>query len=339
MLSDSKTRRDAAPSVEPGHPPCPVLSPGEYREMLHKARSEGQGKFPWELLTLSIAVLLAAVGYGLLSIEHPWAFVFAALPLGFAMLLLQIVLHECAHDKLIRHHGLNNAIGWLIGLWVLTPFFSFRRGHAIHHYCLGTDNDPTASPRTTERGHQLVKAIIRLRLVPILYLGGVYGPYVFHDLLAKGPGTRRPMLSYVISVTAIFGLHTALAWYFGVSRYLMFLGIGFWLSALLYEYLFTQNQHIGLLPIPRDAARYPYRDQHGFSRSVRLGWARLFLFFNLHKEHHMYPQLPCRYLPHIHEWLKKHRADVLTYTSDDLGVLRRRQNLRVYSPTAGDYDA
>ena len=29
-------------------------APGEYREMLHQARSGGQGKFPWEFLTLSM---------------------------------------------------------------------------------------------------------------------------------------------------------------------------------------------------------------------------------------------------------------------------------------------
>jgi fatty acid desaturase len=241
---------------------------------------------------------------------------------------------------LLPRTRINTAAGWIIGLWGLTPYFSFRRGHVAHHRHAGTDHDPTAAPRGGRRGQRLVEFLIRLRLVPILYLGGVFWPYFTFDLRTSERSSRsfKRVAGYCFNLAAIAGLHIALALLLGAARYGVLLAGGFWISALLYEYLFTQNQHIGLLPDgPPDGISHS-RDQHTFSRSIRLKCDGLFLYFNLHKEHHLCPQVPYRSLPKVHDWLRQHRPDILEYTSSELGPLRRRRNLRVYTPTAGDHE-
>lgn len=314
----------------------PVLTQAECHEMLDYVRESGPVNFPWELAALLTAITSMT---GSLLLLYSWlAFPASVLLLATSMLLFQLLLHECAHHALFRSRAPNAAAGWLIGLMVATPFFSFRRGHSVHHSGLGTDDDPTAAPRDARSRNLLIDLLVQLRIIPILYLGGVYGPYLLFDFRHRSRQSPVCLMSYVINLLAILALHATLAWLCGWDRYLLLLLAAFWLSGIFYEYLFTQNQHIGLLPGPETGDRYRPRHQVNFSRSVRLPCAGLFLYFNLHKEHHLFPQLPCRYLPRIHHWLQRHRSDILDFTSEHLGVLKRRTSLNLFTPTAGDHE-
>ena len=316
----------------------PVLTQTECREMLDHARGIGPVKFPWEFTALVAAITFMLCSLAFLM-RHTWLSSAAGVPLlATSLLLFQLLLHECAHDALFRSRLQNTIAGWLIGLIVITPFFSFRRGHSVHHSCLGTDDDPTAAPRDARSRNAMIDLLVRIRIIPILYLGGVYGPYLLFDFRNRGRQSPLCFVSYGINLLAIPALHCTLASLCGWDRYPLFLLAAFWLSGIFYEYLFTQNQHVGLLPGPGSAARYRYRQQVNFSRSVRLPCAGFFLYFNLHKEHHLFPQLPCRYLPRIHQWLQQHRSDVLGFTSEHPGILKRRMSLNLFSPTAGDHE-
>lgn len=318
--------------------PFPVLTQAECHEMLDHVREIGPVKFPWELAAVVTAITSMTCSLLLVKL-HSWStFPASVLLLATSMLLFQLLLHECAHNALFRSRHGNAIAGWLIGLMVATPFFSFRRGHSAHHSCLGTDDDPTAAPRDARPRNRLIDLLVQLRIFPILYLGGVYGPYLLFDIRNRSRQSPTCLMSYGINLFAILALHSTLAWLCGWECYILLLLAAFWLSGVFYEYLFTQNQHVGLLPGPETGDRYRHRQQVNFSRSVRLPCAGLFLYFNLHKEHHLFPQLPCRYLPQIHQWLQKHRSDILDFTSEHLGVLKRRTSLNLFTPTAGDHD-
>lgn len=306
--------------------------------MLEHARGVGPVTFRWEWAVMFGAVSLLASSLFLFLLQSTVASVAGVVMLGVSLLLFQLLLHECAHRSLFRSRWMNTVTGWLMGLWCLMPFFSFRRGHAVHHSSLGVEGDPTAAPRDARRQSRLLDMLVWLRVVPILYLGGVYGPYLLFDFRQRSHQPRRCLVVYTINLLAILLLHLTLAWSVGWNRYPWFLLAAFWLSGVFYEYLFTQHQHIGLLPGPETPDRFSHRQQVNCSRSIRLPGAGMFLFFHLHKEHHLFPQLPCRYLPRIHQWLQENRSDVLGFTSEYLGVLRRRRHLNLHTPTAGDHD-
>ena len=313
---------------------CPVLTRSEYRELLRVAKRCGPVFLPWHVIALLVGCALVLSSYGALMLESAWIGFLSGLLLAIGMLMLQVVLHEASHHSLVRSSWGNSSIGWLTGLVVLTPFCSYQRGHAAHHRFAGTQNDPTAAPDGPRWHKGLVNRLVKLRVVPILYLGGVYVPYLLYDL--KSPSTTHKV-EWSLNLLAIALLQTLLAWVVGPVRYLIVLMFAFWLSAMLYEYLFTQHQHVGLLPVPRNCDRYRLREQQAFSRSVRMPCAGMLLFFNLHKEHHLFPNLPCGYLPRVHHWLCQNRPDLLDFTSEHLGILQRRSELRLYEPTEGDH--
>lgn len=312
----------------------PVLTHSEYRELLCATRQSGSVQWPWHFIALMVACLLMLGGYGTLSLGSVWACFVSCLLLAIGMLMLQVVMHEVAHNSLVRRPRGNALIGWFAGLLVLTPFCSYRRGHHAHHRFAGTERDPTAAPDTSRWHKVLVNRLVKLHVVPVLYLGGVYVAYLIYD--AKSKSTTHK-LEWALNLLEIILLQAILAWLFGPFRYLLVLVFAFWVSAILYEYLFTQHQHVGLLLGPRHNDRYRLREQQVFSRSVRMRCAGILMFFNLHKEHHLFPNLPCGYLPRVHDWLQRNRPDVLEYTSDYLGIFQRRSDLRIYEPTPGDH--
>lgn len=321
------------PEVKPEYP---VLTRIEYRELLGAARRTGPVPIPWHLIALLVTSLLMLCSYGTLVLPGAWSWLLSGLMMSIGILMLQVVLHEAAHQVLFRSRWGNALIGSLAGLLVLTPFCSYQRGHVAHHRFAGTPRDPTAVPQASRWRKQWVDSLVKLYVVPVLYLGGVYFPYLVYDW--KSP-SRTHKLECCFTLLAMACLHGMLAWVFGPIRYLSVLMLAFWGAAMLYEYLFTQHQHVGLLPVPRNCDQYRLREQQVFSRSVRMPCAGMLMFFNLHKEHHLFPSLPCCYLPRIHHWLRQNRPDLLDFTSDHLGILQRRSDLRVYGPTEGDHEA
>ncbi|MGI9469744.1 MAG: fatty acid desaturase family protein [Rubripirellula sp.] len=318
-----------------GNHEYPVLTRSEHREIFRAAQQSGPVVFPWHLIALLVAFLLMLSSYWVLMLESTWACCLSGLLLANGMLMLQVVLHEAAHHSLFRSSWVNAVMGWFAGLLVLTPFSSYRRGHVAHHCFAGTMRDPTAAPDAPRWHKGVVTCLVKLHVVPILYLGGVYVPYLIYDSKSK---STKHKLEWCLNLLEIILLQAMLAWLLGPVRYLIVLAFAFWLSAMLYEYLFTQHQHVGLLPVPRSNERYSLREQQVFSRSVRMRCAGLLMFFNLHKEHHLFPSLPCCYLPRVHHWLQQNRPDVLGFTSEHLGVLQRRSDLRIYAPSEGDHE-
>jgi len=140
----------------PDHTAFPVLTKDECRSILEHVQTVGAVRFPWEFAAMTVAFLLSLSSCLLLVTDNLALHLTAVLSLASALLLLQLLLHECAHNALFRSRLLNGIVGWLTGLFVLTPFFSYRRGHSIHHSFLGTPLDPTAAPGSHHPWQRLV---------------------------------------------------------------------------------------------------------------------------------------------------------------------------------------
>ncbi|MFM7833001.1 MAG: fatty acid desaturase, partial [Planctomycetaceae bacterium] len=113
----------------------PVITKDECLSILEHVQTVGPVRFPWEFAGLLVAPALVVGSLPLLLTDSLTLQSLGVLLMAYAMLLFQLLLHECAHDALFGSRRLNIVVGWLIGLFVLTPFLSYRRGHAMHHTC------------------------------------------------------------------------------------------------------------------------------------------------------------------------------------------------------------
>ena len=66
-----------------------------------------------------------------------WLTLVLALPAAGLQIRLFIFQHDCGHGSFFRSSKLNNALGGLIGVLMLTPYRYWRRTHAIHHASSG----------------------------------------------------------------------------------------------------------------------------------------------------------------------------------------------------------
>jgi fatty acid desaturase len=314
--------------------PCPKLKPDEVKVIL-RAALNCKPNAPHPLVVILPALVVTLTGYFLVGEYLPLAVVTVPL-LALSLTVLSVAVHEAAHGTLFASRRANLMIGLVLGALVWTPFLSFRRGHKAHHRWAGsqTSKDPTAAPLAPVAPNRMLDLALQLR-TPVLFWAGVYAPYLLYDLRPTDDRRRGHLPGYAANVLAIVALHGAIAWVVGALPYLVAAAGGFVGWGIVYESLFTRHQHLGLLPVPAGRDRYSPRDQAQFSRSVQVPLAGLLFHFNLHKEHHLFPGLPFRYLPGVRDALRQLRPDVYGFTRQT----RRHPATRAHellTPRVGD---
>jgi fatty acid desaturase len=249
---------------------------------------------PRPLAHLAVAmrqlVLLLLTAYGLWKVPQPWFWMPLALLQGFHVLGFIILLHEWVHDSIFRRPHPH----WMRVLGVLYAFPSslsasqFARWHMDHHYELGSsDDDP-------KRAHLTPKIVTRwykaLYLTPALFV--IYALASSREARGYPPALRR-RIAWERTVNIVLHLGLAAG---------LWAGGGFGLVGrtylaplfLAFPVAFTVNrlgQHYDIDP----------DDPLQWSTLVRSQpvWNFLFLWSNLHLEHHYFPRVPCYRLPEL----------------------------------------
>jgi omega-6 fatty acid desaturase (delta-12 desaturase) len=66
-----------------------------------------------------------------------WLTLFLAVPTAGFMVRCFIIFHDCCHGSFFRSIKVNDKLGLVLGVLVLTPFYQWKHSHAIHHATAG----------------------------------------------------------------------------------------------------------------------------------------------------------------------------------------------------------
>jgi omega-6 fatty acid desaturase (delta-12 desaturase) len=77
-------------------------------------------------------LMLVAVRSG-----QSWLYLLLILPAAGFLVRLFLIQHDCGHGSFLRSRRANNWIGRMISVLTLTPYHTWRRGHASHHATSG----------------------------------------------------------------------------------------------------------------------------------------------------------------------------------------------------------
>ncbi len=235
------------------------------------------------LVALRHVVVTAAIAAGLWYFEQPWIWVPLAFLQGFQILGFVILLHEQVHDAIFDRPR----PGWMRFLGLAYAFPSsisatqFGRWHLDHHAELGSwTDDPKRAHLTPKIVHPLYKL---LYLTPALFV-------IYSIASAKEARTYPAALRRRINLERAtnIGLHLAMlaalvafaGWSVAVRVYLVPLFV-------MFPIAFTVNrlgQHYDMDPSD------PLKWTTLINPSP--GWDFLYLWHNLHLEHHYYPRVP-----------------------------------------------
>jgi omega-6 fatty acid desaturase (delta-12 desaturase) len=66
-----------------------------------------------------------------------WLTLLLAVPTAGFMVRTFIIFHDCGHGSFFKSNWANSFMGTITGILTFTPYFSWRRDHAIHHATAG----------------------------------------------------------------------------------------------------------------------------------------------------------------------------------------------------------
>ncbi len=250
---------------------------------------------------LSGTVAVTAAG-GWLSTHDavvPWAV--GQIVLAVALVEWFVLLHECGHDTLFRTHALHRPAGYVAGFFALIPFECWRRIHARHHRWTGwQDLDPTTvalTPRPRSRFECWAVNVCWKYWVPLF--STTYRVDNFWNmprLLRLFRSDRRARRSVIRNLAAQTAAYIAVVLLVGPLLLARSAGAALVLTFMMEDVLLlSQHTHVPMgLSHGRAVEPYTALAQQPFTRSLRLpAWlSRIWLHFDAHELHHMYPFVP-----------------------------------------------
>jgi fatty acid desaturase len=235
-------------------------------------------------------LLLAGCTWGLVTINHPVAWIPLALVQGFTVFNFTVLLHEVVHHTVFagRRPGWDRLLAWLYAVPSGISASQFTRWHLDHHAELGSDEDDPKrhhlSPKRNARWFKLLYATPAL--FPIYFRAARCESATYPLPLQQQIRRERLVsiaahLSVLAGLWSLFGADAALRAYI-VPVFFVF-PVAFMLNRL--------GQHYDI--DPSDPAKWgTLMRSHWF-------WNLVFLNSNLHLEHHYFPGVPYYRLPQL----------------------------------------
>lgn len=172
----------------------------------------------FQLATTGAAFIALLVIMGVASHDRYWLTLLLAIPAGGLLVRLFIIQHDCGHGSFFPSRAANNLLGRLLSVLTLTPYESWKRGHAAHHASAGNldrrgQGDVDTLTVTEYRALAPLKRLLyRLYRSPfVMVLAGAPANFILLQRLPLGRSlrdrtSRRSILALDLVLLAIAGL-------------------------------------------------------------------------------------------------------------------------------------
>ncbi|MCA9969932.1 MAG: fatty acid desaturase [Anaerolineales bacterium] len=211
-----------------------------------------------------------------------------------------IIFHDCGHGAFFENRRANEIVGFLTGVLVATPYFSWRHAHALHHASSGdldrrgdgdiwmmTVDEYVAASRWKRLGYRLYRS-------PLVLFG--IGPAFQFMLSERWPkyGRKRERRSVLITDVVLLLLGILMSLLIGFKTFIVLQGSVLWLAAIGGVWLFyVQHQYEGMYWQRHEEWSYALAAVEGssfYKLPKVLQWFTGNIGF--HHIHHLSPRIP-----------------------------------------------
>jgi omega-6 fatty acid desaturase (delta-12 desaturase) len=166
---------------------------------------------------------LWVAGYYLLAVSYWLTLATSVLAAGFLVRIF-IIFHDCGHGAFFSSRRANDAVGFLTGVLTFTPYFDWRREHALHHATAG-DLDrrglgdvATMTVEEYRRAPAWRRVAYRLYRNPLFLLGvGPLWVFLIKQRFPRRGSGRRERLSVHLTNLALVAVGAVLSLTIGFS--------------------------------------------------------------------------------------------------------------------------
>jgi acyl-lipid omega-6 desaturase (Delta-12 desaturase) len=253
------------------------------------------------LVVIAADLLLVVLAFWLLGLQSLPAYLLSQLLLALFFFHSFSILHECVHGNVHKKQLVNSLIGHYASLFCFFPYFPWRYIHTKHHQWAGNlEKDPVLVHLRRWRELNHVPWIARFGWKSWMPISGFLQQFVYWlypiTMWREGSMNRQAFFRSVMSIGWSISGYVLLFMLFPAQ--VNFANL--WLSLLLYLVaveLVNLPHHVGMptLRIGASRDRLKLWDQHETTRSCHypgLLSELLVLNFNIHTEHHLFPDLP-----------------------------------------------
>jgi omega-6 fatty acid desaturase (delta-12 desaturase) len=255
------------------------------------------------LVTTGASFLALLVVMAVTTQDRYWLTLLLAVPAAGLLVRLFIIQHDCGHGSFFRSRAANTFVGRALSVFTLTPYGSWRQGHAAHHASTGnldrrgrgdvetwTVDEYRASGPFKQLGYRLYRNPF------VMVVLGAPINFILLQRLPLGHGlrdrqSRRSILSLNLALLILFGLScVAIGVRPVVATYLPVMIIASWIGNWLF-YVQHQFESTGW---ERDSDWNFYVAALGGSSYFKLpGILRWFSGnIGLHHVHHLCSRIP-----------------------------------------------
>lgn len=280
------------------------------------------------LIAFFITAALISAALGLIYISASTfglSWFVAQLALGVVILQWFFLLHDLGHDHFYGRTALNVFVGHIASLFCVLPFFPWKYIHRTHHLWTGwKDKDPTMTiiiPRQVPEWKKNVINFCWKYWIPLFTLSFSFAN--FWNIKKLNRLYPQFKMKNLFSIFLPMMFHLTLISVFGIKAYMHAFGLGFLIFLILCDPLLL-SQHSS---IPQNHSHgdkvtaFQFREQDQYTRSLifpRWMGKYIFLGFNNHIVHHLFPTMPGYYLTDVQiknsndinwpEWLKEAKS-------------------------------
>ncbi len=166
---------------------------------------------------LALLVVMAAASRG-----SYWLTLLLAIPTAGLLVRLFIIQHDCGHGSYFKSRAANDCVGRALSVLTLTPYGSWKQGHAAHHASTGNldrrgrGDVETLTVAEYQAAGPLKKLAYRLYRNPFVMV--LLGAPISFIVLQRVPmghdfrdrDARRSILSLNLALVVVFGLPMAM---------------------------------------------------------------------------------------------------------------------------------
>ena len=255
-------------------------------------------------LGVTLSSFLLFFGLMIYGLKAGYPLMFLLLPLaGVLITRLFTIQHDYGHGSYFSSQKVNNAVGCILGVLTLTPYYYWRKNHSIHHAFSGnldkrgvgdvdtfTVEEYRAAPLTKKIWYRIYRhpAFMLLVAPPLLFV-------VKHRLpLDCAFNSVKLWVNLMLTNLAIVTLIAGLIYFFGIQSFLLVYLPVIWLGSTLGVAMFyVQHQYEGAYWSRNGEWKYFDAGLYGssyFEFSKVFSW--LVGNINLHHIHHLNGHVP-----------------------------------------------
>ena len=311
-----------------------ISSPKIWKDLVSKYQKSHARKSIWQLCNSFIPFVLIWL-LMLFALDYSyWITLLLSFPAAGFTVRLFIIQHDCGHGSFFSSMRTNDLCGLFCSIFTLTPYYYWRKKHAIHHASAGNLEQRGIGDIYTMTVNEYMqlsrwgKLKYRLYRNPLILF--IFSPAILFLIVYRFPSPRLKTLrnyrsSVYITDIAIALLTGVLIWLVGLKAFLLIqLPITIVTSSTGAWLFFVQHQFEDTYWADKEDWNYAYAALAGSSYYKLPGILQWFTGnIGFHHIHHLSPRIPNYMLEKCHKENPDFQkaAKVLTFRTSFKSIL------------------